>query len=542
MAQEEAAVSSFGEVFTRPWVVELILDLVGYQSEQDLASKVIVEPSCGPGAFLVAITERLVASAARTSTPFYDLSSCVRAYDLRQDNVDLAGKQVTEVLLAAGCQENVARILVNTWIRRADFLLDNEVVNADFAVGNPPYVRLEDLDKTVLAEYRQRWSTMKGRSDLYVGFIHRMLAMLNTDGRVGIICADRWQRNSYGKELRVFISSDYAVEHNWVMHGVNAFETGVAAYPAITVLKKSVQCSTVIAEANKSFGESEAKALIAWTQQESAAIVHEAYRAFREDSWVVGGNPWPTGSVARLRVLADLKHRLPPLEDPETGTKLSIGVATGNDEVYIRTSADIEHERLLPLVMADDLATGTFQWGGRYLINPWVEEKLVDLEKFDKLRSFFEHHKLSIVDRYVVRNGPANQWFRTIDRVNSKITSQPKLVLPELKSSIHPVLVPAGYYPHHNVYYIVSEKWDLEVLGGLLLSRVAQAFIEAYCVRMRNDTLRFQAQYLRHIRVPAPNSLSHSLKEALREAFLRRDVTAATELALQAYGLESLPD
>ena len=35
-----------GEVFTRRWVVEMILDLVGYVAERDLASCVLVEPSC----------------------------------------------------------------------------------------------------------------------------------------------------------------------------------------------------------------------------------------------------------------------------------------------------------------------------------------------------------------------------------------------------------------------------------------------------------------------------------------------------------------
>lgn len=42
-----------------------------------------------------------------------------------------------------------------------------------------------------------------------------------------------------------------------------------------------------------------------------------------------------------------------------------------------------------------------------------------------------------------------------------------------------------GTYPHHNLYFIVSDRWNLEVLGGLLLSAIGQLFIEAYGVRMR---------------------------------------------------------
>src|SRR6201999_4222107 len=100
---------------------------------------------------------------------------------------------------------------------------------------------------------------------------------------------------------------------------------------------------------------------------------------------------------------------------------------------------------------------------------------------------------------------------------------KPKLLLQDMRASINPVLEPGGHYPHHNLYYIVSGTWDMEVLGGLLLSGVAQAFIEAYAVRMRGATLRFQAQYLKRIRVPPPGSIGPDVAGALRSAFRARD-------------------
>jgi len=52
-------IDNHGEIFTRRWVVDTILDLVGYTSEANLATNVIVEPSCGSGAFLGPVSERL---------------------------------------------------------------------------------------------------------------------------------------------------------------------------------------------------------------------------------------------------------------------------------------------------------------------------------------------------------------------------------------------------------------------------------------------------------------------------------------------------
>jgi len=40
-----------GEVFTRAWIVDLILDLAGYDAKRDLAALVAVEPACGTERF-----------------------------------------------------------------------------------------------------------------------------------------------------------------------------------------------------------------------------------------------------------------------------------------------------------------------------------------------------------------------------------------------------------------------------------------------------------------------------------------------------------
>jgi len=79
------------------------------------------------------------------------------------------------------------------------------------------------------------------------------------------------------------------------------------------------------------------------------------------------------------------------------------------------------------------------------------------------------------------------------------------------------------------------------VLGGLLLSKVAEMFVASYCVKMRGGTLRFQARYLRRIRVPDWEALGEDLRARLRAAFRQRDRDAATAAALDAYGIGTIP-
>jgi len=113
-----------------------------------------------------------------------------------------------------------------------------------------------------------------------------------------------------------------------------------------------------------------------------------------------------------------------------------------------------------------------------------------------------------------------------------------KLVIPDLKAFIQPVLDRGRTYPHHGLYFVTSDQWDLEVLGGLLLSDIAELFVATYCVKMRGGCYRFQAQYLRRIRVPAPQAIGKRDQSALRRAFAGRDRDASSAIARRLYGVD----
>ncbi|OBI41415.1 DNA methyltransferase [Mycobacterium kyorinense] len=531
----------YGEVFTRRWVAEVLLDLTGYTSDRDLGGLCLVEPSCGSGAFLGPAVERLIVSAVAHQRDFHSLGAAVRAYDLQPEHVETNRDLCRALLTAAGVSTSVADELATMWVRHADFLLsDSGTRRADVVIGNPPYIRYDDLPANLAAEYRRRWPAMRGRGDIYVGFIERSLHMLGPGGKVGFICADRWMRNQYGAGLRELVVRGHSVDHVWTMHDVDAFEEQVSAYPAITVLSKRKQGSAVVADTTAAFDEDSARALARWSSDESL-IEFEApgVTAHRLPQWFAGADLWPTGSPARLALIEHLNRKFWPLHDPEgTGTKVSIGVATGADKVYVTDDPTVvEEDRILPLAMRRDLMTGTLQWQGNYLVNPWAEDgTLVALEDYPRLAAYLSRYP-SLLERHIAKKAPAS-WHRTIDKVHADLTGKPKLLLQDMKAHIHPVLDPGGHYPHHNLYYVVSDTWDMEVLGGLLLSRIAQAFIEAYCVRMRGGTLRFQAQYLKRIRVPEADSIADQTCAELRAAFRTRDVDAATAAAADAYGID----
>jgi hypothetical protein len=353
-------------------------------------------------------------------------------------------------------------------------------------------------------------------------------------------------RNQYDQKLRELVSRRFSVELILTMHDVDAFHEQVSAYPAITIIRSAAQGRAIVADAKQGFGCEQAEEFRTWAiTSDEVFLTRPSYHAARLPRWFPGRDYWPAASPARLAMLEDLNDRFPLLEEEATGTRVGIGIATGADKVFITNRADcadVEDDRLLPLAMVRDIASGVLDWHGSYLVNPWtVRGGLVDIDDYPRLASYFKRHCDVLRERYVAIKQP-NGWYKTIDKADHQLTARPKLLFPDMKLAIHPVLDHGGLYPHHNLYYIVSDTWDLRVLGGLLLSKVAEAFVAAYAVKMRGGTLRFQAQYLRKIRVPHPSEISEADRFALANAFDQRDVQAATLAALRAYGLTELPD
>lgn len=532
--------TDYGEVFTRRWVVELILDLVGYTADRDLGRQVLVEPSCGAGAFLVPATMRLIESALAHGHDLGSLSPAIRAFDLQEANAQRARKAVAQMLVDYGLDVDNAEATAGVWVTADDFLLHrHESAIADYVVGNPPYIRLENVPRRTMEAYRRICPTMRGRADIYVGFIGRGLELLKPGGALSFICADRWMRNQYGADLREFVTANYAVDAVIAMHDVDAFENDVSAYPAIVVLRNGAQGQAVVVEANAGFGEDDVPRFTAWAKRGRRKVVAEtSYEATRVDRWFSGSDLWPAGSPSQLALLADLEARFAPLQDPNTRTRVGIGVATGCDEIFITDDSDlVEADRLLPLLQAHDLADGSARWSGRYLVNPWNGSGLVDLDRYPKLGAYLNDNEHRLRGRHIAQQRPAS-WYRTIDRVHQDLTAKPKVLIPDIKAAAHPVLDEGGHYPHHNLYYVVSDIWDLEVLGGLLLSDIANLFVGAYCVKMRGGTYRFQAQYLRRIRVPDPRSMDPRTSRSLARAFADRDRERATALSAVLYGVD----
>ena len=526
-----------GVVLTKPHVVDLILDLAGYTPDRDLTKLRLLEPSCGTGAFLVRAIEHLLISAKRRGIKLSAHSDCITAFDIDPDHVAASREAVETALIDGGVSGSVACKLAENWVQEGDFLLA-PLDQYDAVVGNPPYIRIEQLSPRLQTEYRRRYSSLFDRADLYVAFIENGLSLLKPNGVLSFVCADRWILNRYGAPLRKTIADRYKVQCYIDLHNTSPFESEVIAYPAIFALSPGKSASVPVFQLQTASPE-ECAAV-------SATLAGRKTRtkltSFCYETWFTEDEPWVLGHPDSLKFLRQLEAKFQPLE-ADGQTKVRIGVATGNDDIYIvGKDADIEKDRLVPLVMRSNIEAGEIKNSGNFVINTFDEAgKILDLSKYPRLKKYLNKHNTDILRRHVAQNN-ASSWFRTIDRVYPELVGVQKLLIPDIAGANEVILDDGNYYPHHNLYYITSTNWDMEVLGGLLSSKVALFFIWSYAVRMHGNYLRFQAQYLRKIRLPAPKSIPKGLAKSIKTAFRKRDFAALDKLSMQAYGINALPE
>lgn len=536
-----ASADERGAIFTRGEVVEFILDLVGYTEDRDLAQTRVLEPSAGHADFLLPIIGRLVRSyvahGGDLSRGAHRLAPAIRAYEVHESSLETARSVVVAELLRLGVKKAAAETLGRDWLVRADFLLVPLPHTFDFVVGNPPYVRQELIPSALLAKYRARFKTLYDRADLYIPFFERCLDVLAPAGRLGFICTDRWTKNKYGGPLRAMVSHEFALTHFVDLVDTPAFLSDVMTYPAITVIErpkpKAKTRPTRVAYRPAISAEvlgPLAKVMTGTKLTQKAGVV--------EMPGVVNGSePWILHQADRLALVRRLEEALPTLE--EAGCKVGIGVATGNDGVYIDNmkALNVEPSRKLPLVRTQDLRGGSVEWKGKGVLNPFEDSgQVVDLARYPKFAAYLDEHAAHIKARHVAKKNP-DRWFRTIDRIYPALAKTPKLLVPDIKGDAHIVYEEGKLYPHHNLYFITATEWDLRALQAVLMSGMARLFVGTYSTTMRGGFLRFQAQYLRRIRVPHWKDVPKPLQKALREAAVAGDREAANRATYQLYGL-----
>ncbi|MBQ7251528.1 MAG: Eco57I restriction-modification methylase domain-containing protein [Kiritimatiellae bacterium] len=510
------------EVFTPAPVVAYMLDAVETARGRPFSCHDrILEPSAGAGAFVLPVLDRILATLPEDGWDDPALARVLLAFETNPGHVATLRRAVVARLVGAGCPVARAPELVAAWIRGEDFLLAEIERPFDAVVGNPPYVRFDAIAKADAAEYQRRYPTFRGRCDLCVPFIERSLSLLGPDGTFCFICSNRFAKSEYGARLRSRIAEEYRTALYLNLEHADVFGKDIAAYPAILMIDRHRGLPTSAATVPSLAGT-----------PLSAFRYGKTTRLATFPEWYPDGAPWATTDAEAYRFARQIAGKLPTLTESAPGTRFGIGVATGNDAVFVRPEVEpgIEPDCLLPLATGEDVRAGR-RWGGTYLVNPFRPDSsgaLRDLAERPGLARYLEKHRAALSSRFVARR---KEWYRTIDRVSWALFKTPKILLPDIqRGGVVGLDADGSLYPHHNLYWIVSDGWPLPLLAAILKSGFVTRQIRWASSEMRGGSIRYQAKNLGLLRIPPRTAVSAGEECALVAASARNDTETLDRL------------
>ncbi|MCT9852292.1 Eco57I restriction-modification methylase domain-containing protein [Priestia megaterium] len=541
---------SNGIFYTKPIIVNMMLNLIGYTCNKNLYNYSLLDPSFGDGAFVIGAIERVIKSYKSTygenafkneKKALNELKNSIRGIEISENNFEDGKQKIISTLVHLGASNKLANQLLEKWLVKTDFLFweNQEGIRFDFIVGNPPYIRIENIPVNTIKRYRSMFSTMSDRADIYVPFIQKGLDLLSKQGQLTYICTDRFSKNKYGQKLREYIGEKHQMRYFLDIHKTNPFHDEVSAYPCVFVIEQKRReplpirtlKMDIIDELHVHAAENY---LLNGIESDMEQI-----KTYTLQNWFMGKEPWILDGQEAANLLKKLETGRKPLIDEVHQVKVGIGVASGANKVYIvhPDNVDIEQDVLIPLVTKDDIKTGQLNWRGYYIINPYNEDKsLINLNKYPKLKSYLMQHEETIKNRRIAKDNP-DRWYKTIDPIHVNIINLPKLLIPDIKKESFIIKDKGGYYPEHSLYYILPGNWDIDILQAILTSSISKFFIWSYSPKMRGDYLRFQAQYLKKICLPSPESISSSIAVKLKKAMQQNDKSKVDELVADLYKL-----
>ncbi len=189
-----------GQVFTPDYLVSDILDYCGYISSSFILKKHVIDNSCGEGAFLCEVVGRYCRAFLKQHNDLQTLKEELQEY-VHGIEIDAATcRRCIEKLNAVIVQYGLAGI---TW----DIVEGNALKIGkydgmmDFVVGNPPYVRVHNLDADY-ADVKQFTFANGGMTDLFLVFFELGFRMLSAGGRLCYITPSSWLNSLAGENMR----------------------------------------------------------------------------------------------------------------------------------------------------------------------------------------------------------------------------------------------------------------------------------------------------------------------------------------------------
>ena len=501
-----------GIYYTPTFVVDYIVRnalkpvLDNCKSINDLKKIKVLDPACGSGSFLIkaldAITKKYhefgvdnhILKRQIILENIYGVDLDTQAVEIARLNLSINSLDSKEELprldknikngnsLISGTDEEMKKQFGKNWKDKKPFNWQEEFPEVfkqggfDVIIGNPPYVRQEEIK-----EYKEIFlklfpNVANGTVDLYVYFFERAIQLLKNNGVLGFITSNKFIKAGYGKNLRKYFKENLKINQLIDEFDRKVFDDA-AVDPCMILIQKE-------------------KPL-----ENSYILYNYKTNILQAD---LNESGWTFANEESLDLKSKIEQKGKKIKDWD-GVNIRRGIVTGLNEAFI-VNLD-NKEKLLeqdkncdslikPLLAGRNLKRYFADFDNKFLLKILPGSNIDDCEPIKK-------HLLNFKDELSERWEPKNgkiKWFELRPCVYYEEFEKPKIIYPDISDTGGFYWDDEGYFLNNTVYMItgnIKKSWV-----GLLNSKLINWYYKKIASGLGEGGVRYFTQFVKELPIP----------------------------------------
>lgn len=349
----------------------------------------------------------------------------------------------------------------------------------DAVIGNPPYVKLEQIKDVSESLSKMKYKTFDKRGDLYVLFVERGFEILKKNGLISYIMPNKWLQAGYGEKLRGYFLTkqlDQLIDFG----DIQIFE-GATTYPVIFIARQN--------KANETFKAALLKNSNALDFDFNVESSSETFTTnqFSKDTWVIS-------SGENQQLLSKLSSKHKTLKEFISGGA-NYGIKPGFTEAFIideKTKNKIitenanAEELIKPMLRGRDIQPWYADYQNYYFVCTFPAFK-INIDNYPSIKNHllsFGKERLEQSGNKGSRKKTSNKWFETQDTIAYyNDFAKPKIMYQKFQVKPCFIYDESGLYCNDSMWIIPT---DNKALLGILNSKMGWWLITKYCTQIQN--------------------------------------------------------
>jgi len=468
-----------GIYYTPSYIVDYIVkntvgEYIKTHTPEEIKKVRILDPACGSGSFLIKAYKELenywkqnsdFAQLTLDSEEFYSKKVEILKNNIFGVDLDPKAVEIAQLNLLLQISEKGEKLpLLQNNVKVGNSLIDDPSVSDkafkweeefpdiikeggfDIIIGNPPYVRIQNLKDSEIEYFNNNFKSAFKNYDIYVLFVEKSLKLLRPNGDLGFIIPSKFVNSDYGLGLRNLISETKTLRKFVDFKDFQIFGDATN-YTCLLFLRNSK---------NEEFTYYYPKDKESFSLQEvSNKDIFQEYRLpmpTLNEPWVLSDNK----ASNLMRKLNSNNERL-----GDICKNIFQGLVSGSDSVYfvklisetketakIMNLSDnhefiIEKQILKKLLKGKDIQKWSVEWKGFYVVYPYfVKDGTASLIPLSKIKEnyplayeYFRQYESLLKKRENNRFVNEENWHQFGRLQNIEKFEQPKIITQVLASS-----------------------------------------------------------------------------------------------------------